>query len=43
MSEENISKEFRRKNKDETRNNLIKEINQNKLTSKKDEKKFIEF
>ena len=38
MSEENISKEFRLKNKDETRNYLIEEINQNELMSKKHSK-----
>ena len=31
MSEENISQEFILKNIDKTRNNFIKEINQNKL------------
>ena len=35
MTEENISQEFRLKNIDETRNYLIKEINLNKLISKK--------
>ena len=35
MSGEIISKEFRLKNIDETRNYLIKEINQNELMSKK--------
>ena len=39
MSEENISQEFRMKNnKDETRNYLTEEINQNKLMSKKHKK-----
>ena len=38
MSEENISQEFRLKNKDETRNYLIEEINQNELMSKKHSK-----
>ena len=33
MSEENITKEFRLKNIDETRNYLIEEMNQNKLMS----------
>ena len=31
MSEENISQEFRLKNIDKTKNNFIKEINQNEL------------
>ena len=35
MSEENISQEFRLKNTDETKNNLIEEINWNELMSKK--------
>ena len=35
MSEENISQEFRLKNKDETRNCLIEETNRNDLMSKK--------
>ena len=34
MSEENISQEFRLKNKDETTNYLIEEITQNELMSK---------
>ena len=38
MSEENISQEFTLKNKDETRNYLIEEINQNELMSKKHSK-----
>ena len=38
MSEENISQDFRMKNKDEKGNYLIKEINQNELISKKHEK-----
>ena len=38
MSEENISREFRLKNLDETRNYLIEEINQNELMSKKNKK-----
>ena len=38
MSEENISQEFRLKNKDETRNYLTEEINQNELMSKKHSK-----
>ena len=33
MPEENISKEFRLKNIDETRNYVIDEINQNELMS----------
>ena len=40
MSEENISQEFRLKNIDETRNYLIKEINQNELISKKYKKAY---
>ena len=35
MAEENISQEFRLRNKDETRNYLIEEINRNQLMSKK--------
>ena len=35
MSEENISKKFKMKNIEETRNYFIKEINQNELMSKK--------
>ena len=35
MCEENISKESKLKNIDETRNYLIEEINQNELMSKK--------
>ena len=35
MPEENISQEFRLKNKDEPINYLIEEINQNELISKK--------
>ena len=35
MAEENISQEFRLKNIDETRNYFLKEIEQNKLMSKK--------
>ena len=35
MTEENISQEFRLKNRDEIRNYLIEEINRNELTSKK--------
>ena len=31
MSEKNVSQEFRLKNRDETRNYLIKGINQNEL------------
>ena len=42
MSEENISQEFRLKNIDKTRNNFIKEINQNKLMGQK-HKKFGKF
>ena len=38
MSEENISQDFRLKNKDEKGNYLIKEINQNELMSKKHKK-----
>ena len=38
MSEENISREFRLKNLDETRIYLIEEINQNELMSKKNKK-----
>ena len=38
MSEENISRQFRLKNVDETRNYFIKEINQNELMSKKHKK-----
>ena len=38
MPEENINQEFRLKKIDEMRNQLIKEINQNKLMSKKDKK-----
>ena len=35
MPERNASQEFRLKNIDETRNNLIEEINQNEFWSKK--------
>ena len=38
MSEENISQDFRLKNKDEKGNYLIKEIKQNELMSKKHKK-----
>ena len=38
MAEENISPEFRLKNKDETRKYLIEEINRNELMSKKHKK-----
>ena len=38
MPEENISQKIRLKKKDETRNYLIEEINQNKLMSKKHKK-----
>ena len=38
MSEENISQEFRLKNKDKTRNNLIDEVNLNDLISQKHQK-----
>ena len=38
MSKENISREFSRKNIDETRNYLFEEINQNELISKKHKK-----
>ena len=42
MFEENISTEFGMKNVDETTNDVIEEINQNELMSKKN-KKFMEF
>ena len=35
MAEENISQEFKLKNKDETRNYFLEEIEQNELMSKK--------
>ena len=38
MAEENISQEFRLKNRDERRNYLIEEINRNELMSKKHKK-----
>ena len=38
VDEENINKEFRLKNIDETRNYLIEETNRNKLMSKKHKK-----
>ena len=38
MAEENMSQEFRLKNRDETRNYLIEEENRNQLISKKHEK-----
>ena len=38
MSEENISHSFTLKNVDETRNYIIKEINQNELLNKKHKK-----
>ena len=38
MAEESISQEFRLKNMDETRNNLIEKIKQNELISKKHKK-----
>ena len=38
MSEENISQDFRLKNKDEKGNHLIEEIKQNELMSKKHKK-----
>ena len=38
MAEENISKKFRLKNIDETRNYLIGEIHRNELISKKHKK-----
>ena len=38
MVEENISQEFRLKNKDETRNYFLEQIKQNELMSKKDKK-----
>ena len=41
MSEDNISQEFRLKNIDKTRNYLNKEINRNKLMSKKHKKVFL--
>ena len=41
MAEENISQYFRLKNRDETRNYLIKGINGNELISKK-HKKFVQ-
>ena len=41
MSEENISQEFRPKNVDETKNYLIKEINQNELMIKNHKKVYI--
>ena len=34
MSEKNVSQEFRLKNIDETRNYLLKEVNQNELMNK---------
>ena len=40
MSEGNISQEFRLKNINETRNYLIKEINQNELMSKNNKKNY---
>ena len=41
MSEENISREFKLKNIDETRNYLIEEINQNELISNKHKEVYI--
>ena len=38
MADKNISQEFRRKNKDETRNYFIKEIDQNELMNKRHKK-----
>ena len=38
MTEENISQEFRLKNKDETRIHFIEEINQNELMRNKHKK-----
>ena len=38
MVQENISQEFRLKNIDETRNYFLREIKQNELTSKKQNK-----
>ena len=38
MAEENMSQEFRLKNRDETRNYLIEEENRNQLISEKHEK-----
>ena len=43
MREENISKEFRLKNIDETRYYFIKEIKQNELMSKKHRKACAKF
>ena len=45
MSEENISQEFRLKNIHKTRNNFIKEINQNELMGQKHQKfgKFLNY
>ena len=43
MPKENINQEFRLKKIDETRNYLIEEIHQNKVMSKKDKKKIVEF
>ena len=42
MSEENISKKFKMKNIEETRNYFIKEINQNELM-RKSIKTFVQF
>ena len=42
MSEENTTQEFRMKDKNVTIHDLIKEINQNELISKK-HKMFVEF
>ena len=41
ISEENVSQEFRLKNIDETRNNLIKEIKRNELVGK-NTKRFVQ-
>ena len=38
MKEKNISQKFRLKNKDETRNNFLEEIEQNELMSRKHKK-----
>ena len=42
MSEKNMNQEFRLQKIDEIRNNLIKQINRNELTSKK-HKEVVEF
>ena len=38
MKEKNISQKFKLKNKDETRNNFLEEIEQNELMSRKHKK-----